>query len=115
MEEIKGDDYSVTFDPEAMTIKFQGELSLGGPKDFEPIVNLLNKAANSGPAQLTLDVRELQFLSSSGLSMLSKFVLSFRRMEATQLTVLGSKYVPWQGKSLSNLKKLLPTLDLVFD
>ncbi len=114
MEEIKGDDYSVTFDPEAMTIKFQGELSLGGPKDYEPIVNLLNKAANSGPAQLTLDVRELGFLNSSGISMLSKFVMNLRN-KRIQLTILGGKNVPWQGKSLSTLKKLLPTLNLVFD
>ena len=44
--------------------------------------------------------------------MLSKFVLSLRKKKGTELIVLGSKEMPWQGKSLKNFKKLLPGLRL---
>jgi hypothetical protein len=43
---------------------------------------------------------------------LSKFVLSMRKKTGVQLVVLGSHDMPWQGKSLKNLEKLLPGLKL---
>lgn len=61
---------------------------------------------------MTLDLRELAFLNSSGISMLSKFVLSVRKKKGVQLVVLGSNDMPWQGKSLKNLEKLLPGVKL---
>ncbi|ACK64879.1 conserved hypothetical protein [Rippkaea orientalis PCC 8801] len=115
VQEIAGDDYTIKYDPEAVIVNFYGELALGGPKDYQPITDFLNEIADSEPQKITLDVRELNFLNSSGISMLSKFVISFRRKENINLTVLGSNEVPWQGKSLSNLKKLLPSLELITD
>jgi hypothetical protein len=61
---------------------------------------------------MTLDLRNLAFVNSSGISMLSKFVLSMRKKKGVQLVVLGSNDMPWQGKSLKNLEKLLPGLKL---
>ena len=113
VQEIKGNDYTIQYDPESVIIKFDGELALGGPKDYQPITDFLNRIAEPEPEKITLDLRKLNFLNSSGISMLSKFVISFRRKENINLIVLGSKEVPWQGKSLSNLKKLLPNLELV--
>jgi hypothetical protein len=57
-------------------------------------------------------LRNLVFVNSSGISMLSKFVLSMRKKTGVQLVVLGSNDMPWQGKSLKNLEKLLPGLKL---
>lgn len=111
-QEIKGEDYTVQFDSDSITVNFQGELSLGGPTDYAPIVDLLNEAVESEPETMTLDLRELAFLNSSGISMLSKFVLSVRKKKGVQLVVLGSNDMPWQGKSLKNLEKLLPGLKL---
>jgi len=61
---------------------------------------------------MTIDLRNLVFVNSSGISMLSKFVLSMRKKKGVQLVVLGSNDIPWQGKSLKNLEKLLPGLKL---
>lgn len=112
MQEIKGDDYTVQVEPDTATVHFQGELSLGGPNEYAPIANLLNEVVNTNPNTMTLDLRDLGFLNSSGISMLSKFVLSLRKKKGIQLVVLGSHYQPWQGKSLKNLEKLLPGLKL---
>lgn len=111
-QEIKGEDYIVQFDSDSVTVNFKGELSLGGPTDYAPIVDLLNEVVESEPETMTLNLRELAFLNSSGISMLSKFVLSVRKKKSVQLVVLGSNDMPWQGKSLKNLEKLLPGLKL---
>ncbi|MEO1094162.1 MAG: STAS domain-containing protein [Cyanobacteria bacterium J06638_28] len=111
-QEIKGEDYSVHYDADSITVKFQGELALGGPKEYAPINTLLGDIADSTPEVMTIDLKELAFLNSSGISMLSKFVLGLRKKKAVQLVILGSKEMPWQGKSLKNLQKFLPTLKL---
>lgn len=111
-QEIKGEDYSVQYDADSVTVKFQGELALGGPKEYAPINTLLGEIADSTPKVLTIDLKELAFLNSSGISMLSKFVLALRKKKDIQLVVLGSNDMPWQGKSLKNLQKFLPTLKL---
>ncbi len=114
-QEVKGDDYQVEYEPASSTVYFKGDITLGSPKDYVPIVKLLDQAANSDPDTLTLNVKELAFLNSSGISMLSKFVLGMKKKKGTQLVVLGGKKVPWQGKSLKNLERLLPGLKLVVE
>ena len=111
-QEVKGEDYIVQFDPDSVSVYFQGELSLGGSTDYAPITNLLNEVAESEPNTMTIDLRNLAFVNSSGISMLSKFVLSMRKKQGVQVVVLGSNDMPWQGKSLKNLEKLLPGLKL---
>lgn len=114
-QKVTGDGYEVEYDPASETVYFEGEISLGGPKDYAPIVNLLNEVANLGTKILTLNLKKLAFLNSSGISMLSKFVLGMRKKRGTQLVVLGSRKVPWQSKSLKNLERLLPGLKLVVE
>jgi hypothetical protein len=115
VQAIKGDDYIVFLDEPSTTVNFQGELSLGGPSEYEPIATLLNTVAETNPATMTLNLKDLGFLNSSGISMLSKFVLSLRKKKGIQLIVLGSNNMPWQGKSLKNLERLLPGLKLEID
>ncbi|MFM6190675.1 MAG: slr1659 superfamily regulator [Planktothrix sp.] len=112
IQEIKGEDHIVQYDPESVTICFQGELSLGGPVEYEPIKSLLDQVTATKPPLMTLDLRNLSFLNSSGISLLSKFVMSLRKKPQIQLIILGTKEVAWQDKSLQNLKKFLPSLQL---
>ena len=115
MQEIKGEDYSIQYDRASVTVSFIGELSLGGSVEYAPIVELLNEVANPEPPTITLNLKKLEFVNSSGISMLSKFVITVRKKKTIQLLVLGSNDVPWQQKSLKNLEKLLPTLKLELD
>lgn len=112
IQEIKGEDYSIQYAPESVTVTFQGELSLSGPPEYAPIAELLDEVANGEPPTITLNLKKLGFVNSSGISMLSKFVISVRKKKTIQLLVLGSNDIPWQQKSLKNLEKLLPTLKL---
>lgn len=111
-QEIRGEDYVVHYNADTVIVTFQGELALRGPQDYAPIKDLLHTVADGNPAIMTIDLRQLVFLNSSGISMLSKFVLGLRKKKAVQLAILGTNTVPWQGKSLRNLQKFLPSLTL---
>ncbi|NET57053.1 MAG: hypothetical protein F6K47_13080 [Symploca sp. SIO2E6] len=111
-QEIKGEDYVVRYDADSVSVSFQGELALGGPKEYAPINELLTEIADGSPEEMTIDLKALAFLNSSGISMLSKFVLGLRKKKEIQLVILGSNDMPWQGKSLKNLQKFLPSLRL---
>ncbi|MGK7882380.1 MAG: hypothetical protein AB4060_20105 [Crocosphaera sp.] len=113
--EIKTDDYFVIYNPETITVSFGGSLRLGGSEEYAPIVELLDEAVASEPEIITLDLIALEFLNSSGISMLSKFVISVRKKKNISITVKGSDDVPWQGKSLKNLQRLMPSLKLEFE
>ena len=110
--EIKGKEYEVVYDRAVSTVTFTGELALMGMGEYPPIATLLDQsleeAVNQEPSQLTLDLRELKFLNSSGINVISKFVIKVRRMDNVAITVKGSNSIPWQSKSLVNLKRLMP-------
>lgn len=110
--EIKSETYSVEYDREAATIRCYGSLRLGGMQEYEPIVNLFNDVIAQNPPLLMLELRELEFLNSSGINVLSKFVIRVRQQKTIALKIIGSKAIPWQGKSLKNLQRLMPALEL---
>lgn len=109
---IQAEDYLIELDEEENIVKFSGELSLGGATEYNPIKDLLDEVAENEPENMTIDLRELSFLNSSGISMLSKFVIGLRKKKRLQLIILGSEQVSWQKKSLKNLEKFLPGLKL---
>ncbi len=110
--EIKHENYQVTYDPTTTTITCQGSFRLRGSAEYAPIIDLLNKAADAKPETITLDVCGLQFLNSSGINTLSKFVIYVRKNKTCQVMILGSSQSPWQQKSLKNFQRLLPGLQL---
>lgn len=110
--EIKSGDYSVCYDPGTKTVICQGSLRLNGVEEYAPIVQLLNNLADKDPPTLTLNLRQLEFLNSSGINIISKFVIKVRQKGNIQMVVKASKSIPWQGKSLKNLQRLMPSLQL---
>jgi hypothetical protein len=111
MKAIHQDDYQVTYDPATGTVVCAGNFRLRGP-EYDEIMTVLNEAADAGHQTLRLDVTALEFLNSSGINTLSKFVLRMRQQKGSQLLVKGSDRYPWQKKSLSNLQRLLPAMQL---
>lgn len=110
--EIKGSNYRVWFDTAEVTVHFEGILRLG-PAEYFPIDELLEAVLTTNPKSVTLDVRQLNFLNSSGTNVLYKFAIATRKKGDVQLVVRGSKAIPWQGKSLPNLKKFNQNLELI--
>ena len=110
--EIKTDDYSVAYEPATQTVSFQGSLRLSGAEEYADITQLLSEAADQAPENITLNLQNLEFLNSSGINMFSKFVIKVRQQGNTGIKIQGSKKIPWQGKSLKNFQRLMPSLQL---
>lgn len=111
--EITGKDYKVWYDAENTTVFLKGFLRLDGIEEYKPIMNLLIDAILEASV-LAIDLKELEFLNSSGISMLSMFVVEARNRGNTEIVLLGSTKVLWQTKSLKNLQRLMPTMQLQF-
>lgn len=112
MMEVKGEDYQVWYEPENHSIYCKGSLRLGGVEEYAPIISILEEGIAHPPVDLVLNLTELDFLNSSGINMLSKFVIKARQKEGVKITIKGSNSIPWQGKSLKNLQRLMPSLVL---
>lgn len=109
---IQADDYEIQYVPDTNEVIFQGSLRLSGAEEYQPIVDLLEDLIAAQPNHILLDLRALDFLNSSGINVLSKFVINVRKRNTIDVTVKGAKAVPWQSKSLKNLQRLMPSLKL---
>lgn len=110
--EVKGENYHVIHDPATATLTFQGALRMRGMVAYAPIMQLLDKVVAQAPATITMDLRELQFSNSSGISVLFQFVIKIREQGSSNLIVRGSEQISWQKKSLENLRRLMAGMQL---
>jgi len=92
------------------TVLFKGALRLSGMEDYAPILDMLKGTLLNPPAPIVLDLRDLDFLNSSGITMLSRFVIEARDRADINLYFLASESVPWHARSLKNLQRLMPAL-----
>ncbi|PSB22739.1 hypothetical protein C7B61_02405 [filamentous cyanobacterium CCP1] len=110
--EIKAKDYFIQRDPITKTIHFQGLLLLNGAEEYAPITQLLNELLSQYPSTITLELQQLRMLNSSGFQMLSKFVMKARQHQDIQILIKGNKSISWQTRSLRNLQRLMPTIQI---
>jgi hypothetical protein len=113
--EIKGEDYSIVGDTINASVTFHGALRLRGMREYAPIMHLMDDVAAAAVDAITLNLQDLRFLNSSGINMLFRFVIQVRDQATCQVVVRGSAQVPWQTKSLENLQRLMPSLQLEFE
>ena len=73
--QINGETYQIYCEEATATVTFAGTLRLSGPKTYREIETVLNGLLERSPQTMTLDLQPLKFLNSSGISMLSKFVV----------------------------------------
>ena len=112
--EVIYDEYKVIYIQEEEKVKFAGEIRLRTTKDYLEIYDLLQKAFDESDSGLTLDLTELNFLNSSGVITISRFILSARKVRASlkKITCLGSSQISWQKKTLPNFLKIWSDLKL---
>jgi hypothetical protein len=114
IETIKGDEYSVEYNDGLGTVTVEGTVRLQTADEYEPINGLLQKAYTAAQKEglLCLDFRQLRFLNSSGINVISRFVIAARKLDNAGLRIIGNQDIYWQQKSLSNLQKLWPKVQI---
>ena len=114
IETVTGEEYSLEYNDGNQSINFVGTIRLQSTTEYEPIMNLLQKAHDETETggTLQLDFRQLRFLNSSGINTISRFVISSRKQNKVNLYVLGNQDIYWQMKSLTNLQKLWPKVQI---
>ena len=91
-----------------------GTLRLQDKDEYREIFELLTRAANETTGlPLRLDMKDLVFLNSSGISSLSLFIIRMRKLDK-DITIMGSETIPWQMKSLKNFQKLYGKVEITF-
>lgn len=117
MIELKDNKYQVTYNPDTATITIEGSLLLNGAPAYEPILQLLKQAAEEQePNTLTVNICTLKFMNSSGINMLTKFVMYVSDIKQLKLLVIfqAQKQIAWHDKLCINLQRLLPSLQIQF-
>jgi hypothetical protein len=112
LKNIHGESFEIRLEEENSTVHFKGALRLSGTEDYAPILDMLKETLIGPPGLIVLDLRELDFLNSSGITMLSRFVIEARDHAGVDVQVLASESVPWHARSLKNLQRLMPTLSV---
>jgi hypothetical protein len=112
--EISAKEYSVNYDAQTATICWQGFMRLSRD-EYEPIEQLLDKVITFKLSKITLDLRKLKAINSSGITMLGKFVLAVNEKKTTQLLVKASKQIAWQKRSVENFRRLMQDLPVEWE
>ena len=103
--EISDGTYTASRNSDSNVISIRGSLRLNGAGEYAPIAALLDEGLTG--TLITLDLRDLQFLNSSGITVLMRFAIKVRESKS-KLLLRGSKKIPWHGKSLQNIQRILP-------
>ena len=112
MKTLNGESFEVRREENNSTVVFKGALRLSGSEDYAPILDLLKETLVTPAAPIVLDLRELDFLNSSGITMFSRFVIDARDCAGINLEILASEAIPWHARSLKNLQRLMPALSI---
>lgn len=108
-------DATADFDAARSVMKIAGSLRLPSMSEYQKVRAFLDQAAGQAGARLVIDLRELRFLNSAGITTLSMFVLARKHEGRLHLRIEGSRAAAWQEKSLGNFHKLWSDVDVAVE
>ncbi|MFK5984883.1 MAG: hypothetical protein QM479_05615 [Pseudomonadota bacterium] len=115
---IENENYVLEYNEVTHQVMLSGSLRLNGLDEYALIFDVLKQCLNNAK-KMSLDLCQLEFLNSSGIAMLSKFIIEARgtakENQQLEICIIGSKLIPWQGKSLKNLQRLFPAMQVVIN
>lgn len=116
--QIQGDKFTITYHPEMAKIECAGFLNLRGKEGYKEIADLFEKVLDQSPSpeKIILDLREVEFLNSSGITTIGGFVIKVRNKGGVRLLIQCSSKYSWQSRSMVGLQKLMPdSLQITFE
>jgi hypothetical protein len=103
---------------EGITVYFHGKINMQNPGAiFGPFFDEMHqKIVDNGIKNVTADFTDLQFLNSSGLKSIIRWIMNDANLpddKQYNIKILYNKEIGWQETSLTTFKDLVP--DLVKD
>ena len=111
MMPVDEEEYTVEH-PDQKTTVLKGTLRLPSPTAYDPLLEEVKQGVETSSEAYTIDITELKFLNSSGLTALARIFLLARQKEK-DINIVCSNDIPWQGKSIGSLQKLWTGISLV--
>jgi len=100
-------DYSVRILDNQQGVVIAGVLRLLSPSAYEPVFDPIRKELEKATGNYAVDIADLIFLNSSGVTGLSRLVL-LARSHSRGIDFIVSETVPWQKKTMTSLQRLNP-------
>lgn len=113
MMKLDGDGYRVRYENGVITIS--GKLSLM-LEDYGELEDFFATIIDSEPSKLTLDIRNLEYLNSSGIKTICvELLLEADDIEGMKMKILCSNQYTWQKESVPTFKDLMDDMEIVFE
>lgn len=112
--QLNDENFSIVFDNNSNTIFFKGSLRLESMNEYRKIEKFMLEVHDLKLENLNLDFTDVDFLNSSGIAMLCKFIIDIKKMDKMPVKFLGNEDILWQKKSFANLKLLWNRVDVEF-
>lgn len=108
--EVRGEHFDIVYDNNTKAVNFTGRVRLRGLQEYTVVFDLFDKVLERNKDLITLDLENLDLINSSGIDMLSKFIITSRKKKTVQINIIGSSSKTWQIRLLKNLQRLMPKL-----
>lgn len=108
--EVKGENFHIFYSHNSKVVNFAGRVRMRGLQEYTVVFDLFDKVIEIDKDVITLDLQDLELINSSGIDMLSKFIITTRKQKTVQINVIGSSSKNWQTRLLKNFQRLMPKL-----
>lgn len=100
-------DYSLDYDETSKTVKISGKIRLPKLRDYDRIKRFLNETAEiTGNNPIILDLKDLNNINSSGITILSTFTIGLRKANKPGMEIISNQNYDWQKRYVAALKEL---------
>lgn len=115
MKETKTGNYRILLDPDNSAIILKGTIRFWDPKEYLKLKDtLLNLYREHNQALMKLDLSQLQYLNSSSINMICKFIFDLKDNCPGGIEIIGNDKMTWQKRSFMNFRKLWNKVNISF-
>ncbi len=109
---IEEEDYTIAYWDNM--IRISGRLSMM-PEEYEIIAQHFGKFLESALTEITLDIRELAYINSSGIKAVCvNLILQAAEIKDMKMKILCSERYTWQKETIPTFQYLMNDMELVF-
>ncbi|MGE0087451.1 MAG: hypothetical protein AB7S75_23835 [Desulfococcaceae bacterium] len=110
---IEGEGYRLTYGDGVISIS--GKLSLM-LEDYAQLEAVFEKIIASKPSALVLDIRNLEYLNSSGIKTICVgLILEAADIDGLEMKILCSNQYTWQKETVPTFEDLMDDMKIIFE